>query len=107
MLTSSPDTAVIVGTGFGGLAAAFHSVAKGYRTVVLEAGAQPGGRARVFREQGYTFDAGPTVITAPYLFDELFALVGERAEDHIDLVPIDPFYRILFDDGSQFDYVGD
>jgi phytoene desaturase len=99
--------AVVVGAGFGGLASAFELVNKGYRVTVLEAGSQPGGRARVFKENGYIFDAGPTVITAPYLFDELFELVGERTEDWVEFVPIDPFYRILFDDGSQFDYVGE
>ena len=99
--------AIVVGSGFGGLASAFELLAKGYQVTVLEAGDQPGGRARVFREKGYIFDAGPTVITAPYLFDELFSLIGERAEDWFELVPVDPFYRILFDDGSQFDYVGE
>jgi phytoene desaturase len=74
---------------------------------VLEALDQPGGRARVFRRGGFTFDAGPTVITAPYLLEELFALVGRRMRDYVELVPVDPFYRILFPDGSTFDYVGD
>lgn len=104
---SKKPHAVIVGSGFGGLASAFEMLAKGYQVTVLEAGDQPGGRARVFKKQGYSFDAGPTVITAPYLFDELFALVGERTEDWVEFVPVDPFYRILFDDGAQFDYVGD
>ncbi len=108
MATSkSKAKAVIVGSGFGGLASAFELLAKGYQVTILEAGDQPGGRARVFKEKGYTFDAGPTVITAPYLFDELFALVGERTEDFVEFVPVDPFYRIIYDDGSQFDYVGD
>lgn len=105
--SKSDKTAIIVGSGFGGLASAFEMLAKGYRVKVIEAGDQPGGRARVFKEKGYTFDAGPTVITAPYLFDELFALIGENTKDWIEFLPIDPFYRILYDDGSQFDYVGD
>ncbi len=104
---SKPKKAVVVGAGIGGLSSAFELLNKGYHVTVLEAGNQPGGRARVFKEKGYTFDAGPTVITAPYLFDELFELVGERTEDWVEFVPIDPFYRILFDDGSEFDYVGD
>jgi phytoene desaturase len=99
--------AVVVGSGFGGLAAAVRLRAMGYRVTVLEALDQPGGRARVFREGGFTFDAGPTVITAPHLFSELFAAVGRRFEDYVTLVPVDPFYRVLFPDGSHFDYVGD
>ena len=99
--------AVVIGSGFGGLAAAVRLRARGYRVVVLEALDQAGGRARVFREGGYVFDAGPTVITAPYLLDELFALVGRDPRDYFSLVPVDPFYRILFHDGTSFDYVGD
>ncbi len=99
--------AVVIGSGFGGLAAAVRLHAKGYRVTVLEALDQAGGRARVFRRDGFTFDAGPTVITAPYLLDELFALVGRDPRDYFDLVPVDPFYRILFHDGTTFDYTGD
>jgi phytoene desaturase len=79
----------------------------GYEVTVLEALDQPGGRARVFRRDGFTFDAGPTVITAPYLFEELFELAGRKLRDYVQLVPVDPFYRVLFKDGSSFDYVGD
>ncbi|HET7273799.1 MAG TPA: phytoene desaturase [Longimicrobiaceae bacterium] len=103
----SADRAVVIGSGLGGLAAAVRLRSKGYRVTVLEALDQPGGRARVFREGGFTFDAGPTVITAPYLLDELFALAGRTMSDYVQLVPVDPFYRILFPDGSTFDYVGD
>lgn len=103
----SGERAVVIGSGFGGLAAAVRLRVRGYRVTVLEALDQPGGRARVFREGGFTWDAGPTVITAPYLLDELFALAGRRMRDYVDLVPVDPFYRILFADGSTFDYVGD
>lgn len=99
--------AVVIGSGFGGLAAAVRLRVMGYDVTVLEALDQPGGRARVFRRDGYTFDAGPTVITAPYLLEELFALAGRRMEDYVKLVPVDPFYRILFHDGSSFDYVQD
>jgi phytoene desaturase len=99
--------AVVIGSGFGGLAAAVRLRVMGYDVQVLEALDQPGGRARVFRRDGYTFDAGPTVITAPYLLDELFAAAGRRMEEYITLVPVDPFYRILFHDGSSFDYVQD
>ncbi|MEQ1501693.1 MAG: phytoene desaturase family protein [Myxococcota bacterium] len=98
---------VVVGSGFGGLAAAVRLRAQGHRVVLLEATDQHGGRAAVFRRDGYTFDAGPTVITAPYLLDELFTLVGRDPRDHYELLPVDPFYRVVFPDGSQFDYVGD
>lgn len=100
-------TAVVIGSGFGGLAAAVRLRAMGYGVTVLEALPDAGGRARVFRRGGYTFDAGPTVITAPYLLHELFALLGRDSRDYFELVPVDPFYRILFHDGSTFDYVGD
>lgn len=99
--------AVIIGSGFGGLAAAIRLVVRGWDVTVLERHEQPGGRARVFRENGFTFDAGPTVITAPFLFEELWALCGKRMSDTIDLRPVDPFYRIRFHDGEVFDYSGD
>lgn len=101
------NRAIVIGSGFGGLASAVRLRARGWDVQVVEAIEQPGGRASVFRENGYTFDAGPTVITAPYLLDELFSLVGRDARDYFDLVPVDPFYRIEFHDGSRFDYVGD
>jgi phytoene desaturase len=99
--------AVVIGSGFGGLAAAVRLRARGYEVTLVEALEQPGGRARVFRQDGFTFDAGPTVITAPHLIDELFACVGRDPRDYFELVPVDPFYRIMFNDGSVFDYVGD
>ncbi|MCB9759052.1 MAG: phytoene desaturase [Alphaproteobacteria bacterium] len=101
------STAVIIGSGFGGLAAAVRMRALGYDVTVLEANEQAGGRASVFRRDGFTFDAGPTVVTAPYLLDELFTLVGRDRRDYFDLLPVDPFYRVRFPDGSSFDYVGD
>jgi len=99
--------AVVIGSGFGGLAAAVRLGARGYRVTVLERLDQPGGRARVFRQDGFTFDAGPTVITAPFLFEELWELCGRRLADDVDLRPVHPFYRIRFDDGDVFDYSGD
>lgn len=101
------DPAVVIGSGFGGLAAAIRLRARGHRVVLLEAMDQPGGRAAVFRRDGFTFDAGPTVITAPYLLHELFELAGRDSRDYFQLVPVDPFYRVEFADGSRFDYVGD
>ena len=98
--------AVVIGSGFGGLAAAVRLGARGWRVTVLERLDQPGGKARVHRVDGYTFDAGPTVITAPHLFEELWALAGRRLADDVDLRPVTPFYRIRFDDGSHFDVCG-
>ena len=99
--------AVVIGAGFGGLAAAARLRAMGHAVTVLEAGDQPGGRARAFESEGFHFDAGPTVITAPHLFDELFELFGKDRRDYFEFVPVDPFYRVVFPDGRHFDYVGD
>lgn len=92
--------AVVIGTGFGGLAAAVRLAARGLRVTVVEKLDGPGGRAYTFRQDGFTFDAGPTIITAPYLLEELWTLCGERMADHIDLRAVDPFYHIRFDDGT-------
>jgi phytoene desaturase len=99
--------AIVIGSGFGGLAAAVRLGARGYRVTVLEKLDAPGGRAYVHRQDGFTFDAGPTVITAPFMFEELWALCGRRMADDIDLRPVAPYYRIRFDDGECFDYSGD
>ncbi len=94
--------AVVIGSGFGGLAAAVRLGARGYRVTVLEKLEQAGGRASVFRQDGFTFDAGPTIITAPFCFEELWALCGRTMADDVTLVPMEPFYRIRFDDGETF-----
>ncbi|MFW5834356.1 MAG: phytoene desaturase [Pseudomonadota bacterium] len=94
--------AVVIGSGFGGLAAAIRLGAKGYRVTVLEKLDAPGGRAYVFRQDGFVFDAGPTIITAPFLFEELWQLCGRRLEDDVKLVKLDPFYEIHFADGTIF-----
>ncbi|MEW6272494.1 MAG: phytoene desaturase [Thermodesulfobacteriota bacterium] len=99
--------ALVVGSGFGGLAAAIRLAVKGYDVTVLEKRDRPGGRAWVFEQDGFTFDAGPTIITAPFLFDELFELAGRRTAEYVRLFPIDPFYEIRFDDGERFRYSGD
>jgi phytoene desaturase len=103
----SPPQAVVIGSGFGGLAAAVRLQAKGWRVTVLEKLDAPGGRAYVHRQGGHVFDAGPTIITVPYLFEELWALAGQRFEQQIELKRMEPFYRIRFDDGDHFDYSGD
>ena len=99
--------ALVIGSGFGGLAAAVRLCAKGWRVQVLEKLNEPGGRARVMHMEGYTFDAGPTIITVPFLLDELWNLAGRQLADDIELRVLDPFYRIRFDDGDHFDYSGD
>jgi phytoene desaturase len=99
--------ALVIGAGFGGLAAAIRLACKGWRVQVLERLDAPGGRAYVHRQDGYTFDAGPTIVTVPQLFDELWALAGRRLSDDVRMTSLDPFYRIRFDDGSHFDYNGD
>lgn len=99
--------AIVIGSGFGGLATAIRLQARGYTVSLLEKCPDAGGRARQFVRDGLRFDAGPTVITAPYLLDELFALSGKDPDDYYELLPVDPFYRVFFDDGDHFDYVGD
>ncbi|MDP2412204.1 MAG: phytoene desaturase [Pseudolabrys sp.] len=99
--------AVVIGSGFGGLAAAVRLGARGYRVTVLEKLDRPGGRAYVYRQDGFTFDAGPTIVTAPFLFEELWQLCGRRMADDVELRPVAPFYRIRFDDGAIFNYSGD
>ena len=95
--------AVVIGSGFGGLAAAVRLGARGWRVTVLEQLDAPGGRAYVHRQDGFTFDAGPTVITAPFLLEELWALCGKRLADDVKIVPVSPFYRVRFDSGETFD----
>lgn len=97
----------VIGSGFGGLAAAIRLAAAGVRTVLFEARDRPGGRAYVYRDAGFTFDAGPTVITAPETLEELFTVAGERMSDHVEMLPVRPFYRLRWSDGDSFDYEGD
>ena len=98
---------VVIGSGFGGLASAIRLQAQGHDVTIVEKLDKPGGRAYVFEQDGYTFDAGPTIITAPWVIDELFALTGRRTEDYVQLVLLNPFYNIRFEDGSVFHYNGD
>ncbi len=98
---------LIIGSGFGGLAAAARLAADGHRVTVLEKRDALGGRAYVYRQDGFTFDGGPTIITAPQLIDDIFAKAGRRREDYVELVRCDPFYRIFDADGRRFDYNGD
>ncbi len=98
--------AIVIGGGLGGMAAALRLRAKGYRVTLIERLGMLGGRAQVFTRGGFRYDAGPTVITAHFLFEELFELFGRRMEDYVTLVPIDPWYRFRFPDGDSFDYGG-
>lgn len=98
--------AVVVGAGFGGIAAALRLRAKGYEVTLIDRCQHIGGRAQVFEREGFRHDAGPTVITAPFLFDELFTLFNEKFSDHVTLVPLMPWYRFVFADGTRFDYGG-
>ena len=98
---------VVIGSGFGGLAAAIRLLQQGHEVTVVEKRDKPGGRAYVYEQDGFTFDGGPTIITAPWLIRELFERSGRNVDDYVRLVPIDPFYKIRFEDGSVFRYTGD
>ena len=97
----------MIGSGFGGLALAIRLQSAGIPTLILEQRDKPGGRAYVYHDQGFTFDAGPTVITDPTALEELFALSGRRLEDYARLLPVSPFYRLCWEDGYCFDYAND
>lgn len=99
--------AAVIGSGFGGLALAIRLQAAGCRTIIFEKRDKPGGRAYVYHDQGFSFDAGPTVITAPGCLAELFSLAGKSMDDYIRLLPVDPFYRLFWQDGFKFDYSND
>ena len=105
--TDSRPRAIVIGSGIGGLAAAIRLSCKGYAVQVLEKLDAPGGRAYVWRQDGFTFDAGPTIVTAPFMLEELWDLAGKKFADEVDLRSLDLFYRIQFDDGTWFDYSGD
>ena len=97
---------IVIGSGFGGIAAALRLKAKGHSVTLVEKQEDLGGRARVFKKNGFTFDGGPTVITAPYLINELFELFGKNPKNYIELVPLNTWYRFVFEDGNKFDYSG-
>jgi phytoene desaturase len=97
---------IVVGSGFGGLASALRLKAKGYDVTLIEKHPDLGGRARVFKKGSFIYDGGPTVITAPYLFEELFSLFNKNISDYVKIVPLDLWYRFVFNDGDTFDYSG-
>ena len=96
--------ALIIGSGFGGIASALRLKKIGFEVTLVERLDMLGGRARVFQKGGYRHDAGPTVITAPFLFEELFELYNKNLKDHLNFVPLDPWYRFYFHNGKTFDY---
>ncbi|MBN2970491.1 phytoene desaturase [Roseomonas aeriglobus] len=100
-------TAVVIGAGFGGLALAIRLQSAGVATTIVEARDRPGGRAYVWEKDGFTFDAGPTVITAPDVLKELWALSGRDMAEDVTLLPVNPFYRLNWPDGTNFDYTND
>jgi phytoene desaturase len=97
----------VVGSGFGGLALAIRLQSAGCATTLFDKRDRAGGRAYVYEDEGFTFDAGPTVITAPNCLEELYALSGRRLADHVEMIPVDPFYRLTWEDGYRFDYTAD
>lgn len=98
---------IVIGSGFGGLAAAIRLQARGFDVSLIEKRPQTGGRAYRLVREGYTFDMGPTLVTAPFILEKVFAAAGQSMRDHVQLIPLDPFYRVYFDDGTAFDYSAD
>jgi phytoene desaturase len=97
----------IIGSGFGGLGAACRLAAHGHQVKVFEKRDKPGGRAYVYEINGFKFDGGPTVVTAPFMFDDIFEAAGKKREEYFELIPIDPFYRIFDHQKRGFNYNND
>jgi phytoene desaturase len=98
---------IVIGSGFGGLSAAIRLRAQGHQVTILEKRDKPGGRAYVYEQDGFKFDGGPTIITAPWLIDEMFEMCGRKTAEYVNLVKIKPFYNIRFEDGTVFNYDDD
>ncbi|HSK72729.1 MAG TPA: phytoene desaturase [Pyrinomonadaceae bacterium] len=98
---------VVIGSGFGGLSCAIRLQARGHEVTILEKRDKLGGRAYVYEQDGFTFDGGPTIITAPWLIDEMFEMAGKKTADYVKLVKINPFYNIRWEDGTVFNYNDD
>lgn len=98
---------IVIGSGFGGLATASRLLSKGHNVTIFEKRDKPGGRAYVYEVNGFKFDGGPTVITAPFMFDDIFEAAGKKRADYINFVPCNPFYRIYDHHGKSFDYNDD
>jgi phytoene desaturase len=98
---------IVIGSGFGGLAISIRLQAKGFEVTLMEKNTKVGGHAYQLKKDGYIFDMGPSLITAPDIIEKVFQSAGKKMEDYLDLIPLDPFYRIYFHDGSFIDYNGD
>ena len=98
---------VVIGSGFGGLAAAIRLQSRGYEVTIMEKNQMVGGHAYQFKKNGYTFDMGPSLVTAPDIIQKVFQVAGKKMENYLDLIALDPFYRIYFHNGSFLDYTGD
>lgn len=106
-MTHPKPRAAVIGSGFGGLSLAIRLQSSGFDVTVIESRDKPGGRAYVWEDEGFIFDAGPTVITDPDCLKELFTISGRKIEDYVELMPVNPFYRLVWEDGDVFDYVND
>ena len=106
-MTNQNKTAAVVGAGFGGLALAIRLQSAGIQTTVFEKRDKPGGRAYVYTDNDFTFDAGPTVITDPDCLEQLWTLSGRKMSDYVTLLPVTPFYQLCWEDGYRFDYAND
>ncbi len=106
-MNTSSKTAAVIGAGFGGLALAIRLQSAGIQTQVFEKRDKPGGRAYVYTDDGFTFDAGPTVITDPDCLEQLWELSGRKLSDYVQLLPVAPFYQLCWEDGYRFDYAND
>lgn len=106
-MNRTKKTAAVIGAGFGGLALAIRLQSAGIETTLFEKRDKPGGRAYVYTDDGFTFDAGPTVITDPDCLEELWALSGRKLADYVTLLPVQPFYQLCWEDGYRFDYAND
>ena len=106
-MTAKRPTAAVIGSGFGGLALAVRLQAAGVETTLVEKRDKPGGRAYVYEDEGFKFDGGPTIITAPHCLEELFEVAGRSMSDYVELLPVNPFYRLYWEDGYRFDYSND
>lgn len=107
MTNRTPKAAIVIGAGFGGLSLAIRLQTAGINTTIVERRDKPGGRAYVYEQDGFTFDAGPTVITDPELIDELWTLSGRRRADAVEFMPVRPFYQLCWEDGYRFNYTGE
>ena len=97
----------VIGAGFGGISLAVRLQAAGHQVTLIEGREKPGGRAYVWEDEGFTFDAGPTVVTDPDCLEEVFAAAGRKLADYVELMPVTPFYDLRWDDGARFAYVND